>query len=126
MNLTFIGIAAGGYAAAAILGGLWLGARDDLAHEIEACNTRAVAAVAESERAVRVELESAHNEEKERLRVIARQQQEARIIVSEALREAESKPERVRTVIKEVPREELAGQCLDMPMPDNVALGLRN
>lgn len=115
-----------GYVAAVALFWLWLGAREDLASEIDACNTRAVEAVAEAERAARQAEREATQAEIDRQRRIAASQAKAREIVAEALREAEAREPEIREVVKNVPRVELAAQCLDLPVPDFVARRLRD
>jgi len=112
----------GGYAAAAVLLWLWLETRDDLAAEVERCNVDKIQSILDAE----ILLREADREAAEATAAeLARQltlEQKARQIADTAAREAESRPVRVRTVIREVASENL---CLDTAVPAAVLNELR-
>jgi hypothetical protein len=111
-----------GWPLAALCFWLWLGARDDVAAEIERCNTDKAEAIARAEEIVREAEREAADAAIADLRQLVVEAEKAREIAAEAARIAESTPERVRTVIREVSNE---NTCLDMPVPGRVVDGLR-
>jgi flagellar biosynthesis/type III secretory pathway M-ring protein FliF/YscJ len=121
--LTRWGITAGGYAAAAVFLWLFIGAKSDIKAEIERCNTEKLAAVAEAESALRdAQIASYEARLAELARMVA-DEAKAREIAQEAARLAESRPEKVRTVIREVAS---ANACIDTAVPDAVLDSLRD
>lgn len=114
MNSLIVTIA--GYVGLIAMTGLYLDKRDDLAKEIEACNTRTERSVAEASEKARQAEREASDAEIARLAAIADSQSKARQIVADALRESEAKDPIVREVVKNVPRDQLAAQCLDLPV----------
>lgn len=115
-----LGVTIGGYAAAFVLGWLWLDTRDELASTIERCNTDKIASVLEAEQITRKAIESVYSEEIERAERRVKAERNAYLAVAEALREAESRPVRVRTVIRE--SEE---SCLTQEVPKEVLGAVR-
>lgn len=107
----------GGWTAAAVTGWLWLGARDDVARQTEACNTDKVAAVAEAERVARAAEREAADAEILRLNQRIADEANAREIAQEAARAAESRPPVVREVIRRVAD---ANACMDTAIPADV------
>lgn len=104
----------GSIGAAVLFFTLWVGAEKELASEIEAANTRTVQAVAEASEMARLAEREAAEAEFVRLGRIAAAHDKARQSVAEALREAEAREPVVRTVIREVERETVSAQCLDI------------
>lgn len=123
MNL---GIIVGGYVAAAVFFGLWLSARDAVIEEREGCNADKLSAALAAERAVADRQRKALESRIEQLASEAERSREAARIAEARRQEAEARPERVRTVVREVPREELEGKCLDIPVPAGVLDSLRD
>ncbi len=120
--LTKVTFAVGGYVAAAIFFGLYVGAKTDIKAEIERCNTEKMAAVADAQRIVRYAEIEALNKRIAELEAISLRESNARRIAEEAAREALGRPEKVRTVIKEVSGE---NSCLDTAVPGPVLDQLR-
>ena len=120
MNL---GFTIGGYALAAIFFGLWLHTRDKVVEERESCNTEKVMAIAEAEKVARITTTNAFQRQLDQLDNLAKTAERARQIAEKARIEAESRPERVRTVIRNAANED---QCLDIPVHPNVLQCLRN
>lgn len=89
---------------------LYLGKRDDLAAQVEACNASKLASVAEARRITQEAQERAFGERIAQLERIADQREVARRIAEEARIEAENRPEKVRTVIERV---RLQDACID-------------
>ena len=116
-------IAAPGYVAAIILGWLWLEARENLASEIERCNTEKLSAVAEAERQAREATQSALSARIAQLEQSAEDAERAREIAIAAAREAESRPPEVREVIR---RYIDTDACITTAIPDDILDGLRN
>ena len=106
-----------GYVAAGIFCALWLGARDNLAAEVEACNTRAEKAAREAIEATKEAQISAYERQIRQIELLAQNEREARILAEKAAQEAQSRPERVRTVVREVASENV---CIDTVVPDAV------
>lgn len=115
--------AAASTAGLALMTGLYLDKRDDYASAVESCNADKLAAVAEAERITRETVESAAARKLADLLLQAEAANRARDIAEEAQRKAEARPERVRTVIKEVASE---NNCLDTVIPAVVVDSLRN
>lgn len=120
--LTRTTFAVGGYVGAAILLGLYMGAREDLAAEIERCNTEKLAAVQEATEALRDAQMAQYEARIAELEQMALDERKAREIAQEAARAAESRPEKVRTVIRRVADE---NACMDTSVPAPVLDELR-
>lgn len=99
-----------GWPLAAILGWMWLEAREDLAAEKERCNADKLSAIVEAEKITREAQERAFGQRIAQLERIADQREVARRIAEEARIEAENRPEKVRTVIERV---RLQDACID-------------
>ena len=102
---------------------LYLGARDDLAAELERCNADKLAAVVEAEKVAREATEAAMAV---RIAELARQaalERSAREIAERARAEAEARPERVRTVIRRVAD---VDACISADVPRAVIDSLRD
>lgn len=104
-----------GYGLAVVAGLMFLDAREDLASEVERCNTAVAQSAAEAERLTRqVERDAASRE----LLRLARQvelEREAREIAERATREALARPQRVREVIRNSDE-----TCLDTVIPADI------
>ena len=103
-----------------IMTGLYLELRDELASEVEQCNTDKIAAVAEAERVTRKMLEQAHQARMDQLARQTAAAERAREIAEEAARLAESRPPRVVEVIRES-----TDACLDTVVDPAVVRSLR-
>jgi len=112
-------------AGAAAVGLLWLyvGAKSDLKAEVESCNARIAELGQNAEREAGIAREAALQRQIEELEAINAAQTAALGIASQAASEAAKRPERVRTVIKEVAS---ANACLDTAMPAAVIDSLRD
>ena len=113
-----------GWPLAALVFWLWLGARDDLAAEVERCNADKLESIANAEAITRSALENAHSEQ---LAELARQvaaAERARAIADRARVEAEERPIETRTIIREVASAD-PESCLNQPVPDSVIDSLR-
>ena len=102
---------------------LYIGAREDVAQQIELCNTQKITAVAEAERVARESLETAMAIRSQRLREIAEQEQSARLILQDRIDELESKPAEIREVIRSVADENV---CIDAVVPAAIVDSLRS
>lgn len=111
-----------GWPLAGLMFWFWLGARDDLAAEIERCNTDKLASVLEAERiASKAEREAAQR----RIIQLTRQvelEKEAAEIANAAAIAAKSRPVEVREVIKRVSD---ANLCLKTAIPADLVDALR-
>lgn len=111
-----------GWPLAGLIFWFWLGVRDDLAAEIERCNTDKLAAVLEAERiASQAQREAAD----ERIIQLTRQvelEKKAAAIANDAAIAAEARPVEVREVIKRVSD---ANLCLDTAIPSELIDALR-
>lgn len=117
-----IGVLVGLVGYAGLMTWLWLGARDDAAAERAECNARVAQSVVDAEKAVRIALEAAQQEEIDRLGRLA-EEAARRMREAEAARlAAESRPPVVREVIREVAVE---NPCIDTAVPDAVLDSLR-
>lgn len=112
-----------GWLAAALTGWLWLQARDDVAQQQEQCNREKVEAIAEAERVAREASEKAAAEAVAVLAQRLETETKARYVAAEAARIANSRPERVREVIRRVAD---ADSCVDMPVPADIVGSLRD
>lgn len=121
--LTKITISVGGYVASAIFLGLYVGAKSDIKAEIERCNTEKLAAVQEATEALRDAQVASYEARIAELEQIALDEARARRIAQEAAEAAAGRPERVRTVIREVSSE---NSCLGQPVPAAVLDSLRD
>jgi len=111
----------GGWAGTALFFFMYLGLRDDLASEVEQCNTDKITAVAEAERITRETLEQAHSDALAELARQADRAERARQIAEEAARLAEARPPRVVEVIRES-----NDACLDTVIPADITDSLRH
>jgi len=102
---------------------LYMGKRDELATEIEACNTRAMEGIAEAERITREATTSALEARLAQLEQISLDARKARDIAVQARIEAESRPEKVRTIVRRVADEDA---CIDSPVHPDLLGCLRN
>ncbi len=116
-------LAAPGYAAAIVLGWLWLEAREDLASEIERCNADKLSAIVEAEAAARAAVERAFGERIAQLERNATLAEQAREVAEAARIEAENRPPEVREVIR---RFIDTDACLTTSIPSDILDGLRN
>ncbi len=96
-----------------VLGGLYLDKRDDLAQEIEACNTRAMTSIAEAESITRKAVEASLATQIADMASIAAAEMKARQIAEDAREIAESRPPKIRTIIKRIIDEDA---CLATPV----------
>lgn len=116
-------VTAAGYAAAGVLLWLFIGAKADLAAEVEACNTRAEKAAREAVEATKGAQISAYERQIRQIELLAQNEREARILAEKAAQEAQSRPERVRTVVK---TESLDPEsCLNEAVSDAILESLR-
>ena len=118
-----LAITFGGYAAAALLLVAYIGAKSDIKAEIERCNTEKMAAVAEAQSLVRDAEIAAMERHIDALTNMIHEADEARKIAEAAAREAELRPAKVRTVIREVAS---ADACIDTAVPAAVVDSLRD
>lgn len=112
-----------GYVLAAVFFWFWHGARENTAEEIERCNRAQLDAVAEAQQAARAAVIESYERQLAEMEEILLREARARQIAEEAATEALSRPERVRTIIKEVRDEH---SCLDTAIPDAVLDSLRD
>lgn len=89
-------------AALIVMTWLYMGKRDELAAEIERCNTDKMASIAEAQRITREATTGALESRIAQLEGTALSAQKARDIAVQARIEAENKPERVRTVYQRI------------------------
>ncbi len=101
---------------------LYLGVRDDLAAEIERCNTDKMTSIAEAERVAREGVQSAWDKEREEVERRMEALTQARLIVDEALRTAANREPEIRRVVEKV-RDEDA--CIDTVVPSAIVERLR-
>lgn len=99
----------------------WLGAREDLAAQIERCNSEKLAAVAEAESLLRDAQRDAYAARIAELEALAESEARARVIAEEAAQAARERPERVRTVIRES-----TDACVDAIVPADITGSLRD
>ena len=116
-----------GYAALAtvfcgVLVWLYLGKRDQVIEERERCNATIAASAAQASELARKAQKDADFAAINELRHQATQAEKARQIAENAAKQAQNRPEKVRTVIKEVSGE---NSCLDTPVPAAVLDSLR-
>ena len=111
----------GGWAGTAFFFFMYLGVRDDLASEVEQCNTDKIAAVAEAERLTRTTLEKAHADTLAQLARQAERADTARAIAEEAARIAESRPPEVIEVIRNS-----TDACVSAPVDPDILDRLRD
>lgn len=114
-----------GWPLAVVMGGMWLGARDDVIEEREGCNASKLSEALESQKAVADAERKAHEQEVAELVAIAEREREAARIASEALAASEDRPAKVRTIVKEVPRETEPQICLDIRVDPDVRDSVR-
>ncbi len=121
-----------GWLLLAAMTSLYLGKRDDLAAQIESCNTDKVQAVADAEKAVREALVAA--QERERVEAVerVRRAQAAAVRASEARLEAQQQADRAQATIRRLMREvgenetvEIEQACLAVDVPADIINDLR-
>lgn len=112
-----------GWPLAGVLFWFWLGAREDLAAEIERCNVDKLASIAKAEQVAREATEAAHLRRITELESQAQRERKAREIAEAARIEAENRPVEVRTVIQRIADEHA---CLTTLIPDAVVDRLRD
>jgi hypothetical protein len=113
----------GGYLLAAFFVWLWLNGRDDLASQREACNTAVQASAAQAQKVAREVSKAAFEARLAQKEAQITSERNAREIADRARLAAESRPARVKTVIREVASE---NSCMDMPIPEPVVERLRS
>jgi hypothetical protein len=113
----------GGYILAAFLLYGYLGIRDDLAAQREACNTAVEASAREAEKVTREAAKAAFEARLAQKDAQVVSERKAREIADMARQAAESRPERVKTVIRELRGD--ANACLDIIVPAELVGGLR-
>jgi hypothetical protein len=113
----------GGYFLAAFFVFLWLNGRDNLASQREACNTAVQASAAQAQKVAREVSKAAFEARLAQKEAQITSERNAREIADRARLAAESRPERVKTVIREVASE---NSCMDMPIPEPVVERLRS
>ena len=111
-----------GWPLAALLFFMWLNEREAVIEEREGCNVEHLQAALESEQAARAELVNVHNQEIQGLVEMLERERKATEIAEDAAEIAETRSERVRTVIKRVADEDA---CINTPVPDAITDSLR-
>lgn len=111
----------GGWAGTLLFFAMYLGVRDDLAAEIERCNTDKMSAVAAAERVARDAMAEAMGDALAEREQMLRDAQRAREIAEEAARLAESRVPEVIEVIRES-----TDACITAAVPDDIVDRLRN
>jgi hypothetical protein len=107
----------------ALMTGLYLDKRDDLARSVEACNRDKMASVAEAEALARRAVSDSLSQRIRQLELNAAVADEARAVAELARIEAESRPERVREVVRRVANSDA---CIDLDIPAELVDSLRN
>ncbi len=105
------------WVACIVLGGLWLNARDAIIEEREGCNTSKVEEALEASHVVADAQKAAHEREIQDMLAIVERGRRAEAIALEAAELAESRPEKVRTIIKRVADEDA---CISAVVHDSV------
>lgn len=121
--LARLAIIGGGYAAALVLGALYLNAHGQLSSQVKSCNAEKEAAVAAAKALVKDQEMLALEEEMRELERRLENETKAREMAAAAAEAAAQTPERVRTIIREVASDT---NCLLEPVPDRVINGLRD
>jgi flagellar biosynthesis/type III secretory pathway M-ring protein FliF/YscJ len=114
----------GGYLIAAFVVLGYLNLRDDLAAQREACNRAVERSAREAERITRETAEAAFEARLAQKDAQLASERNARQIADRARQAAESRPERVRTVIRELKGD--ANACLETIVPVQLVDGLRS
>ena len=119
-----------GWPLAALLFWFWLEGREDLAKEVEACNTRTITTVAQAESAARSALQASFELRVRELELLAQGEREARemaeLAASEARVGAESAQATIRRLMNEAENDEIVTierVCLNTAIPAD-ALGV--
>lgn len=130
--LAKIGVAAGGYVAAATLGWLLLQAHQQIGEEIERCNTDKLAAVAEAEQIARDAVQRAAQQRIDMLQRQAAQERKAARIAADAVLaaelEARDAQSEIRRLMVQAPRETGIDpkDCLNVALPASAVDSLRD
>lgn len=114
---------AGGYVLAAVLLWAYIDAKSDIKAEVARCNSEKLDAVHEASVALRNAQEAHFAARIAELEAITLQETRARQIAEEAALAARDRPERVRTVIREIADEDA---CLGAAVPDSIIRSLRD
>jgi len=121
-----------GWPLAAIIFWFWLEGKENLAREIERCNTDKMAAVAEAEALARTALQASLEQRLAELERMAQDAQIARNIAEAARLEAEAGAEDAQATIRRLMREagenetvSLEMACLNTTVPADAISGLR-
>ena len=116
-----------GYPIAALMFWFWLEGRENLAIEIEACNTRTIETVAEAESVARRALQSSHERRLRDMEIIAKNEREAReaaeMAASDARIGAETAQATIRRLINEANNDEMVTierACLSADIPADI------
>lgn len=104
-----------------LIGGMYLDKRDDLAREIERCNTDKMTSIAAAEKLTRETIEAATAKQMADLAALAAKEVVARQIAEDARKLAESRPEKIRIVIQKS-----EDGCLLESVPLEILNELRN
>jgi hypothetical protein len=113
----------GGYLIAAVLFWAWINGKENLSARREACNTAVQASAAEAEKVTREAAKAAFEARLAQKDAQLVSERKAREIADLARQAAESRPERVKEVIR---REIDLDACLSAPVPESIATGLRS
>jgi hypothetical protein len=113
----------GGYLLAALLFWAWINVKEDLASQREACNTAVQASAAQAQKVAREVSQAAFEARLAQKEAQITSERNAREIADRARLAAESRPERVKTVIRDSASSD---RCLEMTIPINVIDSLRN
>lgn len=116
---------AAGWAAAAMLGWLWIQALQDIVEEREGCNADKLASVAAAEREARQAVEQASQARIAQLEQVIQKERQAREIAEDAAIIAESQAAEVREVIREVAVND-PDSCLNSEVPGEIVQQMRN
>ena len=105
-----------GWPLAAMMFWFWLEGRENLAKEVERCNTDKIATVAEAEAAARRAIQASYAQRLRDLELEAQNEREARALAEMARLEAESKPPITRTIVREIANAD-PESCLNAAVP---------
>ena len=114
-----------GYPLALALFWFWLEGRENLAKEIERCNTDKAIAAAEASESARKALQASLDRRIKQLEIEAQNEREARQLAEMARAEAEAKPPITRTIVREIDANDETS-CLNATVPAAVINSLRD